>query len=168
MLDPAMVVGSMFKGDIIVKRVFHYTVFQRLQSIFTDTEIKVATKNVPAGVKPVVWFTTNPDWEETANKDVDFGNGSTEFLNRQSMWEKGIHPIRIEVDPTKVSLRSWSNYKKNSGDSMDTIKSLEKTAKQLGSNPKQWMVSYENVPVDAIIGVSNWDGAKWQPWSKAE
>jgi hypothetical protein len=151
-----------------MNRVFHYTVLEYCQSIFIDGEIRVATKYVPANVKPVVWFTTNPDWDETANKDVDFGDGSTEFLNRQSMWEKGIHPIRIEIDPKKVSLRSWNNYKKNSGDSMDMIKGLEKTAKKLGSNPKQWLLSYENVPMEAVIGVCNWDGAKWQPWRKDE
>lgn len=151
-----------------MKRVFHYTILERYQSIFNDGEIKVATKFVPVGVKPVVWFTTNPDWDETANKGAAMDDGSFKTLNRQSMWEMGVHPIRIEIDPTMVSLRSWNNYKKNSGDSKEVLKGLEKTAKQVGSNPKLWLVSYESVPIRAIIGVSNWDGVKWQPWRKAE
>lgn len=152
-----------------MKRVFHYTVIQHCQDIFIDGEIKVATANIPKGVKPVVWFTTNPDWEETANKPVALDDGSLgEFLNRQGMWEHGFNPIRFEVDPKKVSLRSWNNYKKNSGDSQEAIKGLEKTAKQVGSDPKQWLVSYENVPMDAVIGVSSWDGEKWEAWRKAE
>jgi hypothetical protein len=146
-----------------MKKVFHYTGWERFQGICIDGEIRVATKHVPPGVKPVVWFTTNPDWEETANKPVVRRDGSlSEPLNRHALWEHGYNPIRIEVDPKKASLSSWNNYKKNSGDSMDMLKSLEKTAKQMGSNPKQWLVSYENVPVDAIVYVCVWDGTKWE------
>jgi hypothetical protein len=149
-----------------MKRVFHYTIFQRYQSIFNDREIRVATKYVPEGVKPVVWFTTNPEWEETANKMAVLDDGSRKILNRQAMWEMNIYPIRIEIDPKMVSLRSWNHYKKNSGEPKESITKLLKAAGE--SNPKQWLVSYENVPIRAIIGVSSWDGTKWLPWPKVE
>lgn len=149
-----------------MKRVFHYTIFQRYQSIFNDREIRVATKYVPEGVKPVVWFTTNPDWEETANKMAVLDDGSRKILSRQAMWEMNTHPVRIEIDPKMVSLRSWNHYKKNSGESKKSITRLLKVARK--SNPKQWLVSYENVPIRVIIGVSSWDGTKWQPWPKVK
>jgi len=149
-----------------MKRVFHYTIMERYQSIFNDREIRVATKYVPKGVKPVVWFTTNPDWEETVHKMAVLDDGSRKLVGRQAMWEMNFHPIRIEIDPKMVSLRSWNHYKKNSGESKESITKLVKAARN--SNPKQWLVSYDNVPIRAIIGVSNWDGKKWQPWRKAE
>jgi hypothetical protein len=180
-----------------MKRVFHYTTMEHCQGIFIDGEIKTAVLNVPKGVKPVVWFTTNPDWEETANPRIVLDNGElSNLLDRDALWEYGQEwlkknkdkgnfetigntstnrqpiamfcPIRFEVDPKKVSLRSWNNYKKNSWDSMGLMRGLEKTAKQAGSNPKQWLVSYENVHMDAVIGVSSWDGEKWEAWRKAE
>ena len=59
--------------------VWHYTVGQRLRSILDTQEISLATKGVPQGEKSVVWLTTSPQWESTANKARPGPNAAYQF-----------------------------------------------------------------------------------------
>ena len=45
---------------------WHYTVGERLARIIALGEIRTSTTGVRASEKPVVWFSTNPVWENTA------------------------------------------------------------------------------------------------------
>lgn len=50
------------------RRLWHYTIGQRIDSIIEDGMIKLATAFVPQNERPVVWCSFSPKWEETANK----------------------------------------------------------------------------------------------------
>jgi hypothetical protein len=54
---------------------WHYTVRDRLRRIFGDGLIRPSTALVPAGEKPAVWFSANPDWEPSANKAIRLPTG---------------------------------------------------------------------------------------------
>lgn len=79
------------------ERVWHYTIVQYLPSIIADGEIKLATEYVWEG-RPVVWFSTNPRWEETANKSWE-SNGVIRFLDKDETEQVGQGLARIEVRP---------------------------------------------------------------------
>ena len=51
-------------------RFWHYTIHQKYQKIIATGVIKQATENIDYYEKPVVWFSTNPDWEETVRKPI--------------------------------------------------------------------------------------------------
>lgn len=126
---------------MVLKRYWHYIVFECLQSIFSDGMIKTADTWVPRKVKCVVWFSTNPCWEKTVVKIVlntETGK-KTELRSRDEFFQFGLSyfkkeispdkvngftPVRLEVDPKKVHLRSFQNYKKRSGDSKVVINGL--------------------------------------------
>ncbi len=180
-LDEAMVAGKVFTGTGYIKakqkkRYWHYTIFQHFESIIMSGEIKLATAGVLPGVKPAVWFSTNHDWEPTVIKALkDFKTGKTTSYSTKNelfycdMWndlldDGALHsfiPIRLEIDPNVVNLRTWNNYNKKSGESREMLKALAKTGKKMGANPKQWFVSYEEVPIENISRFERWNGNEW-------
>ncbi len=54
----------------------------RFNDILRDGFIKPATAGLPPGERPAVWFSSNPVWEETANKRAEF-DGYLIPLNRE-------------------------------------------------------------------------------------
>jgi hypothetical protein len=119
---------------MVARRYWHYTVFERFQSIVSDRMINTADTLVPREVKRVVWFSTNPCWEKTVVKIVlnNETGMKTKLRSRDELFNFGssgvkkeapnnkvnaFTPIRFEADPEKVHLRSFQNYKKKSGDS---------------------------------------------------
>jgi len=145
-------------------RYWHYTTFPALKKILKDEEIKPALKGIEGGEFPAVWFSTNPIWEETARKAVrDKETGEqTEALSRDKLFRAGFPPVRIEVDPQKVLLRSWKNHRKNSGISKIMAKGLEKTARAMGAEPKEWWVTYEPVSLFCcLLPIEVWNGIEW-------
>lgn len=50
--------------------VWHYTTFSRLTRILLTGEIRPASAGVPEGERPIVWFSRNPVWEETATPEI--------------------------------------------------------------------------------------------------
>ena len=77
---------------MVAKRYWHYTVFERLQSIFSDGMIKTADTWVPRKTKSVVWFSTNPCWEKTVVKIVlNTETGTkTELRSRDELFQFGL------------------------------------------------------------------------------
>ena len=78
---------------------WHYTVGQRLRSILDTQEILLATKGIPQGEKPVVWLTTSPHWESTANKARQGPNGQPIIMSKGESAAYGEGLYRIEVLP---------------------------------------------------------------------
>jgi len=78
---------------MVAKRYWHYTVFERLQSIFSDGRIKTADTWVPGKVKRVVWFSTNPCWEKTVVKIVlnNETGMKTELRSRDELLQFGFN-----------------------------------------------------------------------------
>jgi hypothetical protein len=145
------------------KRYWHYTTLEKAAAIRGTGAIQTAKTGLASGVAPAVWFSTNPEWEATIYKDLlDAETGEQITLyTRDDFLKYGKPPVRIEVDPKMANLRGWNNYKKNSGDDRQTIKALEKTAKSLGANHKEWYVSFNDVSLNCVLSVEIWTGNDW-------
>jgi len=127
--------------------IWHYTTGTCLRSIFVDGVIKTATANVPVGEHPVVWFTTRPFWEPTANKGVRQADGLVCTLSKPETAAYGEGLYRIELS-SDIVLFGWEEYKRLSGINEATAKSLAQIARQLGSNYHEWRVSFDPVGSD--------------------
>lgn len=66
-------------------KLYHYTVFRWYGQIVSDGYIKPAYEYIPENERKVVWLSTNPVWEETANKNM-YKNGRLIALDK-----KGTH-----------------------------------------------------------------------------
>lgn len=140
-------------------RIFHYTIGERLASIMKNG-IRLATAYVPVEVRPVVWFSTAPVWETTANKGAMI-DGEYRTLTRDETRALGGGLVRVEVAP-EVAPYKWKDYCTLSGDTEESLKGLKRTARHQGSDPRNWRVSFEPVPTDRFLAVEVWENSRWQ------
>ena len=122
-------------------RRWHYTTGQRWLLIEQSGYIRPATAYVPKGEKPAVWFSSLPDWEPTATTMKADGSGRTPAeidLHLGGHW-------RIEVAP-ETAPHSWDAYRRISGVIPRLADGLEAIARESGSAPQLWWVSFRPVP----------------------
>lgn len=81
---------------------YHYTIGIRMKNILAEGVIRPATAHVPKGERAVVWFSANPQWEETANKLWDDGSGNLRRLNKEETRNLGDGLYRIAVSPETI------------------------------------------------------------------
>ena len=93
--------------------VYHYTIKEHLDGIIRDGRIARARTGVPPGEKPVVWFSRNTVWEETANK-MYLEKGEIVFGTKQSTHERSGGLARLGVY-SKTAPHNWSSFMKLSG-----------------------------------------------------
>ncbi len=146
----------------MAKQVFHYTVYQVLQEILESGEIKTTAILIGKKEKPAVWFSSNPDWEESANKPVR--NIKTRKLSRplsrNGLLKKGFPPVRIEVEPTLPFL-NWGEFKRKSGISKRMARGLEIVARRDGAKPEEWLALFSPVGAEHWLAIEIWDGKRW-------
>ncbi len=133
-----------------IKKIWHYTIVNYLPSILKNG-IKIAKTNVPKGEKPVVWFSTNQIWEETANKSY-ISNGELKFGNKEETKNRGGGLIRIEVSPKTAPL-SWKQFVAMKHIKKKTAKNLISRTALNGADPNDWRISFRKVTHEKILSV---------------
>jgi hypothetical protein len=53
-------------------------------------------------------------------------------------------------------------FKLVSKETIDYCNKFELVAREQGSNPEEWYVSFKDIPTSKIIGIDYWDGNKWE------
>jgi hypothetical protein len=149
-------------------RVWHYTICVAFEKIYISGRIETTAIGIESNEKPAVWFFINSNWEETVRRTLrDTVTGkTTTALSRDGLFEAGITPVRIEVDPGLPFL-TWEKYKKKSGISKKFARVLEQVAKECGANPKEWRVLFSPVSAEYWLLVEIWNGHTWveRAWS---
>jgi hypothetical protein len=144
-------------------RVFHYTTMEKLGKILDSRSIFTATGYVPKNERPVVWFSTNPVWEETANKGIMDALGRISDGSREKTHKGAGGLARIEV-PESITV-NWLTFKLESGIKPVLAKRLARIAKKQNSKPSEWRVSFTSVPESEWISLElfNWEKQFWEP-----
>ena len=141
---------------------WHYTTGQNLVSIFQDGLVRPATAGVPRTEKPIVWFSANQYWEQTASKMARMADGSFKCL---SMQETGIHGkglARIGVDRASAPY-GWEELGKLSGMSRRTIQGLERAAVRNRAKPQEWFGAFDPIPKSKWVAVEYFKDGEWTP-----
>jgi hypothetical protein len=139
---------------------WHYTVGVHVPSIVKDGVIRPATRFVPPGEKPIVWFSTHPDWEPTANKNWPNPDGSLIRLDRAGTAEKCGGLERFGVADETAPYR-WQALKDLSGMSRKMAQGLYDTAIRMGARPSDWWGTFDAVPRSLWIAVQVHSGGVW-------
>jgi hypothetical protein len=145
-------------------RVWHYTVATRLVAIVASKELRLATTSTFPGQRAVVWFSTTPTWEESANKAAQRPGEEPQRITTEDM-QRLMGLARIEVDPAAAPL-TWNDYKQRymSGPPLrDAARAYESLALEWGARPDEWRVSLKPVPIRAWRMVEVWNGKQWTP-----
>lgn len=144
-------------------KLYHYTIGQHYNNIVKDGFIKLATKYVQEGERPVAWLSSNQEWENSVRKTIRNDKGEAfDDLARDELFDLGITPVRIEIDQEGLELYDWEKFKSVSGMSPDLARSFEvMTAKNWNYDSREWSCSFDSIPVSKILGVEVWDGNSW-------
>jgi len=143
-------------------RVFHYTVARYLPQILESKMMLPATEGFEKKRWHAVWFSTNPIWEETANK-MYMSEGIRIPGNKLDTHEMGKGLMRKEVTP-KAAPHDWEQYKSISKMPGNLSRGIAKAAKDRGADPNEWHVSFEPVLQRDWLGVElfNWGTQVWE------
>ena len=139
---------------------WHYTVRQRLDGLLRAGVLPLATAGLPAGERPVVWFSSNQLWEETANQAWQRPDGTINPGNKEATHLLGGGLARIGVLP-ETAPHDWKAFKALSGIKAAKARGMYGAGIGAGARPGEWFVSFEPVPRSQWLAVEVWDGAQW-------
>jgi hypothetical protein len=139
---------------------WHYTVRQRLDGLLRDGVLPPATAGLPAGERPAVWFSSNQQWEETANQAWQRPDGTINPGNKEATHLLGGGLARIGVLP-ETAPHDWKAFKALSGIKAAKARGMYDAAIGVGARPGEWFVSFEPVPRSQWVAVEVWDGERW-------
>ena len=139
-------------GEYGMDMKWHYTMGIKLRSIMEDGVIKPATARVPQGEKPVVWFSTNQEWEPTANKSWQNSDGQIMIGDKDKTAELGLGLVRIGVEPDTAPY-DWHTIKKASGMSGKMANGLYRVGIDCGSRPGDWWEPSSQFRVEVSLKV---------------
>jgi hypothetical protein len=144
-------------------RKFHYTVSAYLGSILESRAIKPATAFTPIKRHRAVWLSSNPVWEQTANKLVRSDGGKIRKLDMAGTAEIGGGLVRIEVDP-KAAPYSFRDYIRRAKVSKKIEAALISAAVGMGADPAEWYVRFTAVKIEDWLDVEvfNWPAVVWE------
>ncbi len=142
-------------------RVFHYTVVNYLPAIFERSYIMPTAK--AREEEQAVWFSVNPEWEETANKAYHRGDGVPVQGDKWETYKIYGGLARVEV-VSETAPYSWEQYKNKSKISVEKVQEIEAYADNCNADTGQWRVSLDPVLKECFIGVEvlDWDKQIWE------
>lgn len=140
---------------------YHYTTQHDLRAILRDG-IQPATRNVPKGVRPIVWLTTSDRWEETCNKGLRNKESGEEFtLTRDETAANFGALARIGVSD-RVKTHPFFRLMRLSGESKQMVAGLRKLAEKRGSNPiHDWYGTFQTISPDYFETVDLFEDGSW-------
>lgn len=139
--------------------VWHYTVGQLFAPILDDGWLRPATAVVVAPEKPILWFSGNQDWEETANKLVGLPDGSFRYGSRETTRELGGGLVRFGY--RRDRLHPWPKIARKAHMTAKTMAGLEAAARKAGSSPAEWYGTTRPIPLAQIKWVEVEENGKW-------
>jgi hypothetical protein len=139
---------------------WHYTTGQCFLQIVEDGIIKPAITGVPTHEKPIVWFSTNPHWENTASKAMRKPDGSIVTLNMEETAEHCGGLVRFGVAP-ETAPHDWNALRDISGMSPKMASALYQAAIRQGARPGEWWGCFEPVPRSRWVAVHVYQDGRW-------
>lgn len=137
---------------------WHYTSVIAAVSILKTGVIRRAEDFIHIKEKPVVWFSTEPDWEPTTTSNlVTNAAGEMKPLGVEAA-EKHGGCVRFGYPVDK--LKSIQDFKKNSGCPPRIFKSVSSTP--WVTSVYNWRVSYEEIPAEECVVEFRYSG-RWRP-----
>jgi len=128
---------------------WHYTTRQNFMRIAGSGRLLPATEGVSAHETPVLWFSLNPVWEETACRMMKMADGSLRTLTRAETRQATGGLVRFGY-PARL-LIAWPKIARAAGIRTETAQALKAAAELMGANPDEWMGILEPISLGAPL-----------------
>ena len=137
---------------------WHYTSVIAAVSILKTGIIRRSEGLIYIKEKPVVWFSTEPDWEPTTTSNIETNEAGERKALGVEAAEKHAGCVRFGYPIDK--LKSIQDFKKNSGCPPRLFKSF--TSAPWVKDIYKWLVSYEDIPAPECVVEFRYSG-RWLP-----
>ena len=145
-----------------IDSVFHYAPWLYLEMIVAGGFLKASSAGGAPHETPMVWFSSNQQWEPTATKmsrpGVKATIGSAAFKNQLA----NVGCVRFRFPRDDARLLQWREACKAAGISSTTRKLLEASGRRVGAEPEAWKAVAANVPL-ADLQLEIFGGNGWHP-----
>ena len=115
-------------------KAYHYTIEMCVASILQSGYLEPAKAGVPHREKLVVWFSTHPMHEPTANKANLDDSGGVRRCTDAEMLDLGLVRFTSHTD----ALIPWAQLKRRARISIKSQKQLISSARRQGANHMRW------------------------------
>lgn len=139
---------------------WHYTTGETFLQILESGKILHATAGVPDGERPIVWFSSNQVWEQTANKRAQRSDGSMEGVDMEETRKRGGGLVRFGVDP-ETAPYDWNALKRLSGMKSKHAEHVAAAGLKLHARPSEWFGTFDAVPITEWTAVEIYQDGEW-------
>ena len=145
-----------------IELAWHYTTGEKFLKILEGGYLLPADSYLTPGERPILWFSRNQFWEETANKRWQNRDGTSIGLTMLETHQLGNGLVRFGVLPSR--LIEWPKLASKARMPVNLARALETSAAELGGNPAEWLGSLKKIRVkDCQVHVMNKDCSAWVP-----
>ena len=140
---------------------WHYTILPVYKLIVDSGVLRPADCRIELGERPILWFSTNPFWEQTANKMLfDSATGKETKLSMVETAQKAGGLVRFAV-PVQRLVR-WPRLGQLANIKSKTRKILEEAGIRMGADYRQWYGTLESIPTRDCLAIESMDLNNWQ------
>lgn len=131
-------------------KLFHYTLGNKVASIFESGVIRTSPRQPRFPEKPIAWLSANDEYEKTALKMGITGGGESRMLSIDEMAlnGQGIFRFVFDTEEVKQEILHWPLLKVRSKAKPKINKRLLERAKSVNVDPMQWYGTLgEDLPI---------------------
>lgn len=156
---------------------WHYTTYERYREIFKEGFLQPSSIFQGEGIKPILWFSFNQDWEESANRNLVFHDtGERKLATKEEMKKYGGGLVRFGVHiigkgngfvgSSGQKILPWSGIFKKARVPKSMVKDAEKSFLEKGFNLWEWVGQFTPLSIQGcdeiqIMGTSE-DDLEWR------
>lgn len=132
---------------------YHYTLGIKLPDIFTEGFLRTSPREPRYPERPVVWLSSNPEYERSALKIGVRPDGTAQSLTLEAMAAHGRGVFRfrlIEVPPDNPVL-PWDLLKSRAKMPEKLRRRLIERARECGANPREWFGTLAPIAVEHLL-----------------
>jgi hypothetical protein len=141
---------------------WHYTTGEKFERIARSRELRPPSVSFNPPERPILWFSLNQFWEQTANNAYRQDDGTIVELDMQATLEIGRGLVRVGVMATDSRLHRWPELGEKARMSEAVVEQLIRTGVEKGSNPEDWAGMFTSVRLaECVIDVIDAPTLKW-------
>ena len=131
-----------------MKTAWHYTTGQKARLIFESGELKPTGAFIEAQEKPILWFSKNQDWEQTANKMTMLPDGKIRPLSMEETRKMGGGLFRF--GSLSDELIQWPRLARLSNMRSKIQRALEEGGLRAGADFREWCGLLEPISIAVL------------------
>jgi hypothetical protein len=131
-----------------MKAAWHYTTGQKAKMIFESGELKPTDAFIEAQEKPILWFSKNQEWEQTANKMIILPDGNFRQLTTDETRNMGEGLFRFGIPSLELS--PWPRLARSANMRSKIQRALEEGGLRAGADFREWCGLLEPVSIAGL------------------